>query len=123
MNGSLIRQIDGCTLGDPIAAALFNIFCIKMERGVFSPLKPNLYTRYVDYIFSKQVKNQPDGLFRRLSNYHRNIKFSVEVNTRKFFNTEISQVNSPIHTSVVRKEAKTPNHWSSAIPKKYKTEI
>ena len=45
---------------------------------------------------------------------------TVEVNPRKFLDTEIMVKNGIIETSVVVKESKIPNHWSSAVPKKYK---
>ena len=61
-NENLIRQIDACPLGGSISVVLSNIFCIKMEHDISSLLKPNLYKRYVDDVFSKQVKNQPDKL-------------------------------------------------------------
>ena len=45
---------------------------------------------------------------------------TVEVNPRKFLDTEIMVKNGIIETSVAVKESKIPNHWSSAVPKKYK---
>ena len=58
----------------PIPVVLSNIFCVKMEFDVVKPLKPKLYKRYVDYIFSKRRKNQPVKLFEKLNNYHPNIE-------------------------------------------------
>ena len=37
--------------------------------------------------------------------------------------TEIIIKNGIIETSVVVKESKTPNHWSSTVPKKYKRNV
>ena len=68
-DGKLIRQVDGCPMGGPISVVLFNIFCVKMELDVVKPLKPKLCKRYVDDIYSKQIKNQPDKLFGKLNNY------------------------------------------------------
>ena len=45
---------------------------------------------------------------------------TVEVNPRKFLDTEIMVKNGIIETSVAVKESKIPNHWSSAVPKKCK---
>ena len=45
-----------------------------MEFDVVKPLKPKRYKRYVDDIYSKRIKNQPDKLFEELNNYHPNIK-------------------------------------------------
>ena len=115
-DGRLIRQVDGCPMGGPISVVLSNIFCVKMEFDVVKPLKPKLYKRYGD-IYSKRIKNQPDKLFEKLNNYHPNIKLTIEVNPSKFLDTEILIKNGIIETSVVVKESKIPNHWSSVVPK------
>ena len=116
-DGRLIRQVDGCPMGGLISVVLSNIFCVKMEFDVVKPLKPKLYKRYVDDIYSKRIKNQPDKFFEILNNYHPNIKLTIEVNPSKFLDTEILIKNGIIETSVVVKESKIPNHWSSVVPK------
>ena len=55
-----------------------------MEFDVVKPLKPRLSKRYVNDIYSKRIKNQPDKLFEKLNNYHSNIKLIIEVNPSKF---------------------------------------
>ena len=72
--------------------------------------------RYVDDIFSKRIKNQPNKIFEKLNNYHSNIKLRIEVNPRKFLDTEIMIKNGIIKTSVVVNESEIPNHWSSVVP-------
>ena len=67
-----------------------------MEFDVVKPLKSILYKCYVDDIYSKRITNQ------------------------QFLDSEIMIKNGIIETSVVLKEYKIPNHWSSAVPKKYK---
>ena len=119
-DGILIRQVYGCPMGGPILVVLSNIFCVKMELDVVKPLKPKLYKRYVNDIYSKRIKNQPDKLFEKLHNYHLNIKLTIEINPSKFLDMEIMIINGIIETSVAVKESKIPNHWSSAVPKKYK---
>ena len=89
-----------------------------MEFDVVKSLKPKLYKCYVNDIYSKQ--NEPDKLFKKLINYHPNIKLTIEVNPRKFLDTEIMVKNGTIETSVIVKESKIHNHWSLAVPKKYK---
>ena len=44
----------------------------------------------------------------------------IEVTPSKFLDTEIMIKSGIIETSVVVKESKIPNHWSSAVSKKYK---
>ena len=48
---------------------------------------------------------------------------SIKVNPSKFLDTEIMIKNGIIKTSVVVKESKIPNHWSSVVPKKKKKNI
>ena len=69
-------QVDGCPMCGPISVFLSNIFCVKMEFDVAKPLKPKPYKHYVDDIYSKQIKNQPDKFFEKLNNYHPNIKLT-----------------------------------------------
>ena len=66
------------------------------------------------------MKNQPDKIFEKLNNYPPKITLTVEVNPRKFLDTEVMVKNGIIETSVVVKESKIPHYWSSAVPKKYK---
>ena len=83
-DGRLIRQVDGCPMGGPISVVLSNIFCVKMEFDVVKPLKPKLYKRYADDIYSKQIKNQPDKLFEKLNNCHPNMTLLIHGNPSKF---------------------------------------
>ena len=76
-DGRLIRQVDGFPMSGPILVVLSIIFCVKMEFDVVKQLKPKLYKRYVDDIYSKRIKNQPDKLFEELNHYHLNIKLTM----------------------------------------------
>ena len=58
-------KVDGCPMGGLISVVPSNIFCVKMEFNVVKPFKPKLYKRYVDDIYSKRIKNQPDKLFKK----------------------------------------------------------
>ena len=93
-------------------------FCVKIEYDVVWSLKPKLYKCYVNDIYHKQ--NQPDKLLKQLNNYHPNIKLTIEVNPRKFLYTEIMVKSGITETSVIVKESRIHNHWSSAVPKMYK---
>ena len=74
---------------------------------------------HVDDIYSKRIKNQPDKLFEKLNNYHPNIKLTIQVNDSKFLDTEIMIKNAITETSFVVTKSKIPNHWLSAVSKKY----
>ena len=69
-----------------------------MEFDAVKPLKPKLYKRYVDDIYSKRIKIQPDKLFEKSNNYHQNIKLTIAVNPSKLLDTEIMMKNSIIET-------------------------
>ena len=45
---------------------------------------------------------------------------TIEVNPSKLLDTKTMIKNGIIETSVAAKESEIPNHWSSAVPKKYK---
>ena len=119
-DGRLIRQVDGYPMGGPILVFLSNIFCVKMELDVVKPLKAKLDKCYVADIYSKWIRNQPCKLFKKLNNSHLNLKLTMQVNPSKFLDTEIMIKNGIIETSVLVEESKIPNHWSSAVLKKYK---
>ena len=56
-----------------------------------------------------------------LNKYHRNIKFTSELNPTKFLDTKIkTDDNNNITTEVYKKPNSLPAHWSSKIPKRYK---
>ena len=73
----LIRQVEGCPMGGLISVVLSNIFCVKMKPDLVKPLKPKLYMHYVNDIYSKRIKNQREKCFKKLNNYHLNIKFTT----------------------------------------------
>ena len=114
----LIKQVDGWSMDGPVSVVLSNIFCVKIEFDVVKKLKPKPYKRHNDDIYTKQIKNQPDKLFEKLNNHNPNIKLTIEENPSKSLDMKIK--NGIIETSVVVKESKIPNHWSSAVPKRYK---
>ena len=114
------KQIDGCTMGGPLSVTFSDIFMVKMENEIVSPLRPMFYRRYVDDIFNRRKKDSEDILFNNLNNYHRKIKMTIEIQPSKFLDTKLNCVNGIYETMVYRKENKLPPHWSSKIPKRYK---
>ena len=59
-------------------------------------------------------------MFDRLNNYYPNIKLTIEVNTRKVFDTKFTNINDAYKFIVYRKNTKLPSLWTSKIPKRYK---
>ena len=50
-----------------------------MEIDAAHPLKPMFYSRYVDDVYNRHRKDEFDGVFRALNNYHENIKLTIEI--------------------------------------------
>ena len=78
-NSRFLKQLDDCTMEWPLSVTFSDIYKVKMENDVVIPSKPFFYCRFVEDIYSRQ-KLGDDVLFDRLSNYHSNIKLTIEVN-------------------------------------------
>ena len=99
-----------------------NIFMSKLEHDMVTAKAPPFYDRYVDDIFTKKFKNEPDELLEAMNSYHRNIKFTVEENPSNFLDTELHFTGNSFSTSVFQKPGKLPVHWSSQVPKNWNKE-
>ena len=91
-----------------------------MENDIVVPTKPVFYRRFLGYIYNRGKKNIEEKLYHSLNNYHKNIKLTIEVSPTEFLDTHLFNQNGTYITQVHRKESKTPTHWSSCIPKRYK---
>ena len=116
----LLKQVNGCSIGGPVSVIFSNIFTCKMEFDSIVPDKPIFYKRYVDDTYVRRKKNDVDKLFEELNSYNKNIKLTLEVNQKKFLDTELVRENGQITTQVFSKSTKLPVHWSSKIPVTYK---
>ena len=83
------KQIDGCTMVGPLSVTFANIFLTKLEKDIVRPHNPPFYKRFVDDVITRRSINQPDLLFSEINEYHPNIKFTTETNSRKFLDTEL----------------------------------
>ena len=92
----------------------------KLEQEVVTPDKPILYRRYVDDIYRRRKKGIEDTLFKKLNEYHPNMKFTIEENPEHFLDTTINRQQNTITTSLYTKPHKLPILWTSRIPSKYK---
>ena len=103
-------------MGGPLSVTLADIHMIRTKNDVVKPLKPLFYKRYLDYIYSRRKKNCTDQLYHELNNYHPNINLTIEINPKKFLDTQVIIKNEKIETAVCRKSTKLPVPWSSNIP-------
>ena len=117
VNNQLLKQIDGCPMGGSISVVFSDIFMNKMERDIVISIAPNLCKRYVDDTLAKHKKNKPYDLYNALNNYHPNISLTVEVNPKRFLDTEIISNGHRFETEVFHKDTKLVTHRSSAVPK------
>ena len=122
INGRLIKQQDGCSMGSPLSVAISGIFMTKLEKEVIYPENPILFKRYVDDVYHRKKKNQEDRLLPKLNAYHPKIKFTVEKNLKKFLDTKM-KLEEGKYTTSVNRNRKLPTHWTSKIPKKIKRNI
>ena len=42
MNNKLIKQVDGCPMGDLVSVVFSDIYVSKMEEDTVTPMKPHL---------------------------------------------------------------------------------
>ena len=77
----LYKQIDGVTMGSPLAPTIANFFLANLENRILknkNQHSPKLYLRYVD-VFAVFENNNDSLSFLNVLNYqHKNIKFTLE---------------------------------------------
>ena len=81
-NSKFYDQIDGVTIGSPLAPVLANVFmgfCQSKWLNEYNLNKPEFYLRYVDDVLAAFDKEQDSlNLFNFLNNKHPDIKFTIE---------------------------------------------
>ena len=119
VNGKMLKQKDGCSMGSPLSVDISGVFMSKLEKEVVYPENPILFRRFVDDVFRRKKKDEEDTLLTKLNSYHPKIRFTVEKNLSKFLDTKLVLDEGKYKTSVSRNK-KIPTHWSTQIPKKIK---
>ena len=107
----------------PLSVTLSDIYMAKVEDDEVEKYQPKFYKRYVGDISNRRKKNQVDLLFNDLNNYDQNVKLTLELNPKRFLDTDLEFQNGILITSVHGKETKLPTPWNSKIPKKYKHNV
>ena len=62
-------------------------------------------------------------MFNDVNNYHPKINLTLELNPKRFLDSNLEIENGILITSTHRKETKLPTPWNSKIPKKYKRNV
>ena len=139
-NENVYEQIDGLSMGSPLAPILANWFVAKLENLILtnqSINQPKFYRRYVDDIFAVfRTSEDRDIFFKHLNEVHNSLSFTMEnVNTSSkslpFLDVEISIKNESFQTNVYKKptntgvlinyEAMAPKRWKRAVIKCFLT--
>ena len=88
VNGTLLKQIGGCPIGDAISVIMSGIHIARMEEDCVAALNPNFYRRCVDDNINKRKKNTAnDELFANMNSHHKNKKLTVYSNPTRFLDT------------------------------------
>ena len=122
LNSNFLKQTGGSAIGDPLYVTLSDILMVKMENNIVIPHKPIFYKRYVDDIMNRRKKHEEDLLFKKLINYHLEIKLTIEINRPKFLDTDIlvfthilPWTKDHISLNFFKKIIFCPNIWDLAL--------
>ena len=129
-DGEYYIQVDGVAMGSPLGPTLANAFLCYYEKKWLKECPenflPNVYKRYVDYIFvTFDSYSQLLKLVDYMNHQHSNLKFTFEVeqnNSFSFLDVKICRENDRFTTSIYRKPTFSGvfTHFDSFIPTLYK---
>ena len=114
-NGQLYEQVDGVSMGNPIAPLFANIFMCYLERKIFElsdiNFKPKFYRRYVDDTFAIfDSQDHANNFCTFINKLHPNIKFTMEIECNSkipFLDVCITKNGNSLNTSIYRKPTYT----------------
>ena len=129
-NGDLYKQIDGLSMGNPLAPTLANVFLCELETKLLErcpiEFKPVLYKRYLDDTFCL-FRNQNDSnqFLKYINEFHPNIHFTVEHEAGQklpFLDVLVDRSKNCFATSIYRKPTFTGlgTNFFSYTPYKFK---
>ena len=129
--GVIYDQIDGISMGSPLAPTLANLFMGYNEKiwiDEYTGSKPYVYKRFVDDIFAV-FENEKEALefFTYINSKHQNIKFTMDKseNGKLPFLDILIFENNPVKTSVYHKDTFTGLYlnFKSFAPFQYKKRL
>ena len=129
-NGNTYEQIDGISMGSPIAPLMADVCMnwILNEVSTFKP-QPRVLFRYVDDLFCVfHSKDELEQFFVKINSVHVNIQFTKELekhNQLPYLDVLVTKSVDKFETSVFRKKTNTNLYmkWSSLCPTKFKRNL
>ena len=129
-NGEVYQQVDGLSMGSPLAPLLANWFVSNLETDLFHKhQEPKMYCRYVDDIFSV-FSNKKQGIEfnEKLNNIHKAMVFTMEtsmINQLPFLDINIRIKDDQFSTSIYKKSSNTNvmMNYESCTPKSWKKNL
>ncbi|CAF1208252.1 unnamed protein product [Rotaria sordida] len=126
----LYMQVDGVSMGSPLAPILADIFMTYIEQQIeeyeYSD-KIKLYVRYVDdtFIIFNGKENDIQQLVEFVNKLHPKLKFTHEIESNfelPFLDVKVVKQRTKFETTIFRKKTYTGQllHWQSCQAKKYK---
>ena len=84
-NNETYIHIDGLAMGSPLDPVLANIFMVELKTSVIPNInnKVKLWKRFVDNTYCWARSEYIDNISVALNSYHKNIKFTVEIEKDK----------------------------------------
>ena len=129
-NGEVYQQIDGLSMGSPLAPLLANWFVSNLETDLLQKQdEPIMYCRYVDDIFSIFSNDKQANEFKqRLNNVHKDLIFTMETSTSNqlpFLDIKIGIKENRFTTSIYTKPSNTNVvlNFDSCTPQSWKKNL
>ena len=128
-DNTMFRQIDGVAMGSPLGPILANIFVGFYEDKIPANQWPELYSRYVDDVFSHFENKEASVVFgEQLNSLHPALQFTREdedEGTLPYLDVKVMRMDVGIVTSVFRKPTFTGlyTRWDSFSPTRYKINL
>jgi hypothetical protein len=129
-NSILYQQIDGLSMGNPLAPTLANIFLCNLENEFLeacpAAFRPIFYKRYLDDTFVIFKEKQHARLFLDfINNFHGNIEFTMDgenENKLSFLDVLVTRSGTKLTSSIYRKRTFTGlgTSYFSITPHLYK---